>query len=96
MTVEDFQIGATALQEYLESNKIEVSDQADRFRSLWEPNLFLIDNEFAGDLLLEICVMKADGEVIVDTIVNHQTQIQTCCDRVEYDMRSSITKVLWD
>ncbi len=96
MTVEDFQIGATTLQEYLEANKIEVSDQADRFRSLWEsksPNLFLIDTEFAGDLLLEICVMKADGEVIVDTIVNHQTQIQTCCDRVDYDMRSSITKV---
>ena len=34
MTFEDFQIGATKLQEYSDANKIEVSYQADRFRSL--------------------------------------------------------------
>lgn len=97
MTVEDFQIGATTLQEYLEANKIVVSDQADRFRPLWKsqsPNLFFINTEFAGDLLFEICVMKADGEVIVDTVVNHQTQIQTCYDQAKFDMlRNQVTKV---
>ena len=38
--------------------------------------------------------MKADGEVTVDTVVNHQTQIQTCYDQAKYDMlRNQVTKV---
>lgn len=80
----------------MEANKVEISEQADILLPLWEsrsPNLFSVDTESAGDLLLEICGMKADGEVIVDTIVNHQTQIQTCYDQVKYHMRNQVTKV---
>ena len=38
--------------------------------------------------------MKADGEVIVDTVVNHQTRIQTCYDQAKWDMlRIQVTKI---
>ena len=38
--------------------------------------------------------MKADGEVIVDTVVNRQTRIQTCYDQAKYDMlRNQVIKV---
>ncbi|CAF9937123.1 MAG: hypothetical protein ALECFALPRED_007113 [Alectoria fallacina] len=38
--------------------------------------------------------MKADGEVIVDTVVNHQTRIQTCYDQAKWDMlRIQVPKI---
>lgn len=96
-TDDDFQIAANTLQEFLETNKIEVSSRANTFRPLWEsrsPNLFFIDTEFAGDVLLEVCVMTTNGEAIVDTLVNHQTQIQTVYDRSENDIqRHAVDKI---
>ena len=64
-TDDEFQIAANTLQEFLETSKIEVSSRANIFRPLWEsrsPNLFFIDTEFAGDMLLEVCVMTTNGE----------------------------------
>jgi hypothetical protein len=93
----DFQTAVNTLQEFLEGNKIVVSDRAERFRSLWEtrsPSLIFIDTEFAGDQLLEICVMTTEGEALVDTVVNHQVPTQTIYDLAENDMqRSAVDKI---
>jgi predicted RNA-binding Zn-ribbon protein involved in translation (DUF1610 family) len=90
---EEFLKAANTLQLYLENNKIEISGQAELFRPLWDaqsPKLFLIDTEFARDFLCEICVMTIEGEVVVDTLVNHQTSTQNIYDQVENHMDRGI------
>ncbi|KAL8910484.1 MAG: hypothetical protein Q9171_004235 [Xanthocarpia ochracea] len=42
------------------------------------PDIFFIDIDSAGDFFLDICVIQAKGEVIVDAVVNHETPLQRC------------------
>jgi hypothetical protein len=96
-TVGDLQTAANRLLEFLEANKIELSGSAERFQPLWETrssNLFFIDTEYTRDLLVDIYVMKADGEIIVDTIVDHDIQILNLYDQSGNGIeRSTINKV---
>jgi len=96
-SVNNLQEAVNTLQEYLEAIKIKISQRAEMLQPLWEarsPNLFFIDTEFVGDLLVEICVMKMGGEVVIDTIIDYETKIQTCYDKAIHDIeRGTIDKI---
>ena len=89
-----------SVPKFQEANKVELSGSAERFQPLWETqssSLFFIDTEYTRDLLVEICVMKADGEIIVNTIVDHSTQIQSLYDQSGNGIeRSTVNKVCGD
>jgi len=96
-TVGDLQTAANRLLEFLEAYKIELSDPAERLWPLWETrssSLFFIDTEYSRDLLVEICVMTTDGEIIIDAIIDHGTQIQILYDQLGIGIeRSTVKKV---
>lgn len=95
--VGDLRTVANRLLEFLEANKFELKDPAERFRPLWETRssgLFFIDTEYSRDLLVEICVMTTHGEIIIDAIIDHGTQIQILYDQLGIGIeRSTVKKV---
>ena len=96
-SVNDLQEAVSTLQEYLKANKVKISQRAEMFQPLWKARsscLFFFDTEFAGDLLVEICVMKIGGEVVIDTIVDYETKILICYDEAIHDIeRGTIDKI---